>query len=49
MKISGGSPLKGMGGKDKGRKGHGPAWIFCPRAPEFLVMPLHSSELYDMQ
>jgi len=41
MKISGGSPIKvnGYMEKGKGRKGEGPAWIFCPGAPEFLVKP----------
>jgi len=43
MKISGGSPLREWEGKDKGRKGEGPTWIFCPEAPEFLVMPLPQS------
>jgi len=31
---------KENGGKDKGRKGEGSAWIFCPGAPEFIVTPL---------
>jgi len=36
MKISGESPLMRMGGEDKGRKGEGPTWTFCPGAPKFL-------------
>jgi len=35
MKISGGSPLKGMGGKDKGKKGKGPLPDILSRGPRF--------------
>jgi len=49
MKTSGGSPLKGMRGKYKGRKGEGPAWIFCPGAPELLVTPLSLNNYYSIQ
>jgi len=47
MRISGGSPLKGNGGKDKGRKGEGTAWICYLWTTEFLVMPLVTTSCFN--
>jgi len=41
MKISGVRLVKGKGGKDKGRKGKGPGWIFFLGTLDFLVTPLY--------